>query len=554
MKRFILILAIVFTVPALAGAAQIVVTGAIDADTHWTAANTYLLNGPVWVTKGHTLTIDAGTVIRAEDGQLEKLSCLIISQGAKINAVGTATNPIIFTTKYDTDLNSTQDVGPFESGFWGGVLLCGYATTNNPTKVKTMEGFPETWTQVNYGGDNDHDNSGVMKYCSIRHTGIVFAPNKEMQGLTCCAVGDSTVIDYMESYCSGDDGAEFFGGTVNLKHCVSAFAKDDTWDTDEGFRGKFQFVFSIQSNAIGNDALREADSGTLPEDAKPYAIPQEWNCTYLGTDINGADTENKYGLIFRDNSGGLLGNNIIGDLSGSLMYVETPDTTAAEVGLHGQGSIDRVKDGTLLFKNNIFFNIKAGSTFQAVVIRKPGEQDIVPAMLTANNNTIEDPKLGGISRVADRGLNPIPAADGPAYKNLAAYPADPFWEKVNYKGAFGATNWMLGWTALDKYGFLKQGTVTAVAENTPVAFDTVKSWPNPFNPTTTITYTLVNGGATKLSVFDITGQKIATLVDGQMTPGTHHALWNAENFSNGTYLCILENGGKTVSSKMTLLK
>lgn len=551
MKYFVISLALLLA-PVIANADQITVKGAIDTDAHWTSNHDYLLDGPVWVTKGHTLTIDAGTVIRAEDGQLESLSCLIISQGAKIDAVGTKSNPIIFTTKYDTDLTSTEDVGPYESGFWGGILLCGYATTNNAAKVKAMEGFPETWTQVQYGGDDDHDNSGTLKYVSIRHTGIVFAPNKEMQGLTCCAVGDGTVIDYLESYASGDDGAEWFGGTVNLKHGISAFCKDDTWDTDEGYRGKWQFMFTIQSNVAGNDALRESDGAINPEDSKPYSIPQEWNCTYLGTGMTGVDTENKYGLIIRDNGGGLLGNNIIGDLSGSLMYIETPDTTKAES--KGQGSIDRVKDGSLLFKNNIFFNIKAGATFEQVVIRKSGEEDIVPAMLTANNNTIEDPILNGISRDPNQGLNPIPSINGPAYKNLADYPNDPFWDKVNYKGAFGSDNWMLGWSALDSYGFLKPGTITAVKENTPIEFNAIKSCPNPFNPTTTISYSLVSGGATKLSVYDITGQKIATLVEGQMSSGMHHVLWNAKNFSSGTYIAVLENGGKTFSSKMTLLK
>ncbi|MHB9031349.1 MAG: T9SS type A sorting domain-containing protein, partial [Candidatus Latescibacterota bacterium] len=274
MKRFTLILALSL-IPVWANAATITVNaGPISQNTTWTANNEYLLNGGVYVTAGNTLSIEPGTVIRAEDGQLEKLSFLCISQGAKINAVGTKDKPIIFTSKYDTDLTKTTDVGPLEVGLWGGLLICGKATTNNAQKVKTMEGMPATWTFTNYGGDDDHDNSGVIKYVSIRHTGIVFAPNAEMQGLTLCAVGDGTVIDYVESYASKDDGVEIFGGTVNLKHFVVAFCQDDGIDTDEGCRSKFQFCFTIQSNTTGNDCLTETDGGVAPEDVQPWAVPQ----------------------------------------------------------------------------------------------------------------------------------------------------------------------------------------------------------------------------------------------------------------------------------------
>lgn len=546
MKRFALILALALA-PSWANAATIEVNaGPINADTHWTADNQYLIKGGVYVTAGHTLTIDPGTVIRAEDGQLEKLSFLCISQGAKINAVGTPSKPIIFTSKYDTDLNSTDDVSPFQTGLWGGLLICGKATTNNANKVQTMEGVPATWTFTNYGGDDDHDNSGTIKYVSIRHTGIVFAPNKELQGLTLCGVGDGTTIDYVESYASKDDGVELFGGTVNIKHLVVAFCEDDGIDTDEGNRSRFQFCFVIQSAGTGNDCLTETDGGVAPEDAEPWAIPQMYNCTFLGTGMNGPATETKIGMHLRDNTAGVWANNIIGDLSGQFLYIETPSS--------GQGSVDRVKDGTLVFKNNIIFNVKAGSTLPAICMVKGSETAYTSNMLAANANSIEDPKIGSISRQADRNLNPIPALDGPAYYNLAAYPADSFFEKVTYKGAFGSNNWMLGWTALDSYGFLKQGTAVAVKDEVPAAFSLVNNYPNPFNPSTTISFTVAKKGDVKLSVYDVTGRKVATLVNGVQTPGAYSINWNARGLGSGTFLCVLEHGGAKVSHKMTLLK
>ena len=547
MFRSVIAALMISTVPAVTNAATITInSGPIDQDTHWTADNDYLLDGVVYVTEGHTLTIDPGTVIRAEDGQLEELSCLVISQGAKINAVGTSTNPIIFTSKYDTDLASSTDVGPLETGLWGGVLLCGKATTNNANTVQTMEGMPTTWTFTNYGGSDDHDDSGVLKYVSIRHTGIVFAPNKELQGLTLCAVGDGTEIDYVESYASLDDGVELFGGTVNLKHFVVAFCQDDCFDTDEGCRSKFQFCFAIQSDVTGNDCLTETDGGVAPEDALPWAKPQMYNCTFLGTGVNGAETETKVGMNLRDNTTGVWANNVIGDLSGQLVWIETPSS--------GEGSVDRAADGTLVMKNNVFFNINAGSTFDLIGKYNGSETNYTAVMLTANDNAITDPMLANISRTPNGSLDPRPSAGSPVFQDLAAYPADDsFFETVAYKGAFEANNWLLGWTALDDYGFLAEAGgvgVEDVASDEPTAFTLGQNFPNPFNPATTINFDITARGHVKLSVYDALGRLVDTLVDSNMTPGTYSVTWNAA----GVYFCRLEAGSTVMTRKMTYVK
>lgn len=547
----LLAISLIALMPVVANAATVTIPGGpIEQDTHWTADNDYLLNGVVYVTDGHTLTIDPGTVIRAEDGQLENLSCLVISRGAKIHAVGTAEKPIIFTSKYDTDLTSSTDVGPFETGLWGGLLLCGKATTNNANKVQVMEGVPETWTFTNYGGDDDHDNSGEIVYVSIRHTGIVFAPNKELQGLTCCGVGDGTLIDYVESFASKDDGVEIFGGTVNLKHFVVAFCEDDCFDTDEGCRSRLQFCFAIQSNSTGNDCLTETDGGVAPEDATPFAVPQMYNCTFLGTGMNGAETETKIGLHLRDNTAGVWANNIIGDLSGQLVYIETPSS--------GEGSVDRVADGSLVWKNNIIFDVKAGNTFEAISKVKEGESAYTANMLAANANVITNPMLMSIGRTADKMLDPRPKAGSPAYSDLAAYPAgDSFFEHVNYKGAFGETNWMLGWTALDSYGFLAPAGSISVEKDsneTPATFELGQNFPNPFNPTTTISFNIMSAGQVKINVYDVLGRTIDTLVNSAMTPGVYSVTWDASSHASGTYFYTLEANGVTMTRRMLLIK
>jgi len=202
------------------------VQDSIAADTHWTCDNQYLLHGYVYVTNGHTLTIDAGTIIK---GDKDSKGALIVERGAKIYAVGTVDHPIIFT--------SNQPAGQRTYGDWGGVILCGYAPCNWVSGVGQVEGGPRSL----YGGTDPHDNSGQMSYCRVEFGGIAFSPNNEINGLTFCSVGDATVIDHIQVSYSGDDSYEFFGGTVNTKYMVAYRTWDDDFDTDNGYAGYNQY-------------------------------------------------------------------------------------------------------------------------------------------------------------------------------------------------------------------------------------------------------------------------------------------------------------------------
>ncbi|MEW6158554.1 MAG: hypothetical protein AB1813_14065, partial [Verrucomicrobiota bacterium] len=234
------------------------VTTPISANVTWRSTNEYVLNKFIYVLDGAILTIEAGTVIKAQRGQDADTSCLIVTTGGKIMAEGTRTRPIIFTS-IDDDVTDPEDIGLFDRGLWGGLVLMGKAELNTASDVSgnaaspkydVFEGLPDS--QINgqfvhrYGGNDDNDSSGVLRYVSIRHAGVVFQPNKELNGLSLCAVGRGTVIEHVETYATADDGFEFFGGTVNTKYLVSAFNDDDAFDIDQGFRGKNQFWFSIQ--------------------------------------------------------------------------------------------------------------------------------------------------------------------------------------------------------------------------------------------------------------------------------------------------------------------
>jgi len=144
----------------------------------------------------------------------------------------------------------------------------------------------------------------------------------------------------------------------------------------------------------------------------------------------------------------------------------------------------------------------------------------------------------------------------PAFNNLATYPeSDDFFDAVNYKGAFGYSNWALNWTALDDYGILSGGTVeVAEAEEIPVEFSLGQNFPNPFNPTTTISFQVLSAGTVKVNVYDILGRKVDTLVDNVLAPGTYAVSWNASDNASGTYFYTLEAGEVKLTRKMLLIK
>lgn len=409
---------------------------------YWTADNTYILDGFVYVEEGAVLNIEAGTVIKGKPGQGESASALIITQGGKIYAEGTAAHPIIFTAEAD-DINDPTDLVLPSTNLWGGVILLGKARINTTAGVGNIEGLPPS-PKSQYGGTDDDDNSGVLRYVSIRHGGTDVGAGNEINGLTLGGVGRGTTIDYIEVFENNDDGYEWFGGTVNVKHLVSAFNADDAFDHDEGYRGKMQFLYAIQDENYGN-RCGEHDGGTDPEDGQPYAFPLVYNATFLGSGMNSSNPDNDELFKIRDYWGGMYKNSIFGDFAGTGMDVEDLET--------GNDSRMRLENGEIVFQNNMWFDFGAGNDFDAL-----GKNDWESNYLknTANMNSISDPMLNGISRTAfAESLDPRPKADGDAYKELADYPAnDQFFERVNYKGAFGSTDWLKGWTALDHYGYL----------------------------------------------------------------------------------------------------
>ncbi len=394
--------------------------------TTWKSGETYFLEGFVFVNEGQTLTIEPGCVIKGKAGQGENASALIVARGGKIMAEGTADSPIVFTAEAD-DLNGSVSIT--DRGLWGGLIILGNAGLNSTPGESQIEGIPTSEPRGRYGGNNDDDNSGIVKYVSIRHGGTDIGDGNEINGLTLGAVGSGTEIDFVEVIANKDDGIEFFGGTAQLKHVLVAYVGDDCFDYDEGFRGKGQFWCAIQDSNEG-DRCGEHDGGTDPETGTPFAIPTIYNATYFG---RGADA-GKRTITFRDNAGGHYLNSIFANQSKGIDIENLADA---------QDSYKQFADGNLSLEGNVFWDVADGTAEGIFKVSGSGS-DVVDSTLALQafatyfetaNNVVANP---GISK-----NNPVPS--NPQTDNLASYNNNWF-DAVTYKGAFGAENWAAGWT------------------------------------------------------------------------------------------------------------
>lgn len=223
------------------------VTDNISTNVTWTADKVHILGGRIAVVNGATLTIEPGTIIKGEAGTGANATALIVARGGTLMADGRADAPIIFTSVADELMPSDIAAGNFASpnldpdidGLWGGVIVLGYAPSSFSTNDETfqIEGIPPSDINGLYGGSDPNDNSGVIRYISIRHGGSNIGEGNEINGLTLGGVGNGTVIENVEVIANQDDGIEWFGGTVNVTNAMIWNSGDDALDTDQAWAG-----------------------------------------------------------------------------------------------------------------------------------------------------------------------------------------------------------------------------------------------------------------------------------------------------------------------------
>jgi len=317
-----------------AGTGSVVeVSSDIDENTTWTADHTYVLKGHIFV-RDAKLTVEAGTVVRGESN-----SSLVITSSAKIEAEGTAENPIVFTSSKDTGA---------AAGDWGGIVLLGTAPINVSGGVDNIEGFAASTTGTEYGGtDPDHD-CGSLSYVRIEYAGFELSADNELNGLTVGACGVDTNLDYIQIHRGADDGVEFFGGTAGISHLVVTQPDDDGVDWDFGWTGLAQFIVVQQSATTGNMGF-ESDSNKNDNEASPRSAPTIWNVTLIGSDADpGTAAKRQAAMHLRRGTAGDMGNFVITHFADFAIDVDgTSSAAQAEAGalsVHDSYFFDNAND------------------------------------------------------------------------------------------------------------------------------------------------------------------------------------------------------------------
>lgn len=318
----------------------------ITANTKWTSDKIYVLKKGIFVTNGATLTIAPGTIIMGDKAAAG--AGLFITKGSKLMAVGTASSPIVFT--------SNQAVGSKAKGDWGGIVLLGKARNNqNDNGINTyIEGIVAS-EATQYGGTDDADNSGSLKFVRIEYAGYVYQPDKEINGLTFGSVGSGTTIENIQVSYSNDDSFEWFGGTVNCKNLVAYRGVDDDFDTDFGYSGNVQFALSVRDPQVADAATGgssegfESDNDAAGSTKQPYTSATFSNVTlvgpYRGNLSSSVHAAYSRGARLRRNTRLKIYNSIFLDYKKGIHI----DGTAAET---------NATNGDLVFKNNIVAGVQ----------------------------------------------------------------------------------------------------------------------------------------------------------------------------------------------------
>lgn len=242
---------------------NVLVDQAITENTTWTAGKIYEIKGRIFVKNNATLTIEPGTLIKGQSGQGANASVLIISRGAKIDAKGTASKPIVFTTVSDniTSVSGTSSLKKTDAGLWGGLVILGKApiSAKDGDTEGSIEGIPANDADGKYGGSDVADNSGTLSYVSVRHGGTQIAAGNEINGITFGGVGNGTTINNIEVFATTDDGIELFGGSVNLSNVSVYNQGDDGIDIDQNYSGTITNFSVVHGDEMGTGSGLEID-------------------------------------------------------------------------------------------------------------------------------------------------------------------------------------------------------------------------------------------------------------------------------------------------------
>ena len=372
-----------------------------------------------------TLTIEPGVIVFAAGS-----SFLAVNRGNKINAVGTVTRPIVFTSR-DNVLGLNSDAS---SGQWGGVVLLGRAPTtdcnigslaNNNCERET-EGATEPGR---YGGTDNAYNAGRISYAQFRYSGFVLSGNSELQSLTTGSVGTGTIMDHIQSHNSSDDAIEFFGGSPRIKYLVTVGAEDDNLDTDTGAKARFQYVVAIQRPGIG-DAMIEADSDNSNDENVPRQNTQVANFTFNYRSIDG--NSDGAAILLRGKTDYTMLNGVMTSPTNECLRISTTDTATRAA----NAALDEA--GPPVFRS-VNFECKGGAPYLAGTGVTVAD---IAAVFGSGTNGNLDSFVSSLVSLYINGPNETarPAVDPKTF--------DAFFDTTTFVGAVQntASDWTVGWT------------------------------------------------------------------------------------------------------------
>jgi hypothetical protein len=396
----------------------VVVRGRLAGGHTWESRYYYVLRGAVFVNEGATLTIQAGTTVV---GETATHGTLIVDRGGRIVADGTADAPIVFT--------SDQNIGERGRGDWGGLIINGRAPINIPGGVGLGEG-----DTGQYGGNDPNDDSGILRYVRVEYAGIEFSPDNELNGIAFQGVGRGTIVDYVQVKHNKDDGVEFFGGTVDVKHILLTSIGDDSMDWTFGWTGRGQYIVAQQSGDDADNGI-EADNNGNNNDLLPRSNPTLYNLTFIGDPDTDEGNESDDGFEIREGTAATIRNFIVmGFKENGIDYSNTSTITQAQ-------------QGSLTLANGIVFGngLLAGANFDS---NSSPFLTQVPTIVVANPGLVDPFNLdqpnfrpAGLATLAGGQLAP------------AIPPNDGFFEVTTFIGALSpdpAQDWTQGWTNFDR--------------------------------------------------------------------------------------------------------
>jgi hypothetical protein len=488
--------------------------GELTQGANFTCNNTYILDKKIYIPSGQTLTIEPGTVIKgAPNAVAAEATALTIMKGGKIIANGTESCPIVFTAQADP-MDGTYPVT--NKGMWGGVVVLGKAynnltlAANGPFTVGTagklavanglgtVEGFQTTNPQDQFGVNltagesfDDNDNSGVLRYVSIRHSGAILALGGEINGLTLASVGRNTVVEHIEIVSCADDNIEIFGGTVNIKYCTTLFGNDDMFDYDLGWTGKAQFLFGMKDDnsanwSIDNDNGFECDADDNRSNNLVRSHPVIYNSTIIGNakSTTTADNTSLAGICAKELTEGEIynsifanfknGMNIQKNISGTRSYATGGEAWHNWTNIPGPASAT-AGNGSQSFKVkcNTFVNVTTPITINASgsnqgtgTPQAVGTADYTQFVTTDMNTIVAGNTLPGFDYTytvntatntwtAKNDVIPNPAL---SVTGCPTAPVDGFFEPAPFRGAFSSNpgqNWLSNWTYSQLVGATK---------------------------------------------------------------------------------------------------